>query len=192
MLIDCSAVYGNNGCGGGLMTSAFKFVKDNRIMTEKDYPYTGVDGYCQGVPAKTIVGLAGYVTIPSGDEAALQEAVATVGPISVALDATANLQSYSGGILKDDSCNSRTLNHGVLVVGFGSENGQDYYIVKNSWGAAWGEAGYFRLEKNNRCGIANMASYPILWKFCSVDWEYEKIKIWKLCILNRIDRIIIV
>lgn len=161
-LIDCSSNYGNNGCNGGNMALAFSYVRDYGIVSENDYPYTESQGICRQDPSRIVTRVSGSVSIPYSDELSLQNALSSIGPISVAIDATAELQGYSGGILRDYSCNNQALNHGVLAVGYGSENGQDYYIVKNSWGAAWGEAGYFRLEKDNRCGIANMASYPVM------------------------------
>jgi cathepsin L len=160
-LVDCSKSYGNNGCGGGLMDYAFKYIKDNGIMSESDYPYTGQDGDCHFDKSKVVATVTGYNDIPQGDENSLTDAISKVGPISVAIDATANLQNYAGGILDDDSCDSYSLNHGVLAVGYGSEQA-DYYIVKNSWGSTWGDNGYLKMSrnKNNQCGIATMASYP--------------------------------
>ncbi|XP_044758256.1 procathepsin L-like [Coccinella septempunctata] len=163
-LVDCSWDQGNMGCNGGLMTAAFDYVKDNGIERESDYPYEEDDRSCRADPSKVVTKLSSYVNIPSGSESDLMEAVATVGPISVAIDATFDLQLYDSGILNDETCSSVSLNHGVLLVGYGSENGQNYYIVKNSWGASWGEQGFFRLNRNgrNQCGIASMATYPVL------------------------------
>ncbi|XP_044758894.1 uncharacterized protein LOC123316744 [Coccinella septempunctata] len=162
-LIDCSGNYGNKGCGGGLMNAAFNYVRDHGIESEQDYPYSASNGYCRANPSRVITRISTYYSILAGNENMLRTAIASVGPISVAIDATANLQRYSRGIFRDLSCSSQALNHGVLAVGYGTENGINYYIIKNSWGAAWGEAGYFRLEmKNNQCGIATMASYPAL------------------------------
>lgn len=144
------------------MLASFEYVKRNGIESEQSYPYRAANGKCQANPSKVVTKLSGYYAIPVGNEVVLHNALTNVGPVAVGLDATANLQSYRSGILRDSSCNSQALNHAVLAVGYGNENGLDYYILKNSWGAGWGEAGYFRLEKNNRCGIANMASYPIL------------------------------
>lgn len=103
--------------------------------------------------------MSDYVSIRE-DEDALLEAVATVGPVSVAMDAD-YLSSYSSGIFYNSKCNPSGLNHGVLVVGYGSESGLDYWIVKNTWGASWGESGYFRILRGyNHCGIAEDNVYP--------------------------------
>ncbi|XP_045477243.1 procathepsin L-like [Harmonia axyridis] len=163
-LIDCSTSYGNYGCNGGLMTAAFSYVIQNGIQSEQDYPYIAMGAYCQADSSRIVTKLSSYMNVASGSDAALQQAITEIGPVSVAIDATNALQSYSGGVFNDYSCNSQSLNHGVLAVGYGTENGETYYIVKNSWGANWGEAGYFRLGMNtyNPCGIASMASFPVL------------------------------
>nr|CAI5831684.1 unnamed protein product [Callosobruchus analis] len=133
-LVDCAGgSYGNMGCSGGLMNYAYDYVKDKGVVTEKEYPYKGVDDTCKqktnGFKIKS------YVNITIQDEKALAHAVATVGPISCAMDAS-YLSSYSHGII-DSSCGCGSerfsLNHGVLVVGYGKENGIEYWLVKNSW-----------------------------------------------------------
>ncbi|KAL3268647.1 hypothetical protein HHI36_007751 [Cryptolaemus montrouzieri] len=160
-LIDCSWAEGNEGCGGGLMTSAWEYVQKNGCESEDDYPYKEVDGKCRFEQVKSVVSISGYVEI-NKNETDLQIAVASVGPISVGIDASEELQLYSKGILEDNTCSAYSLNHGVLLVGYGSESGKDFYIIKNSWGVSWGEEGYFRLGKkaSNPCGITDDASYP--------------------------------
>jgi cathepsin L len=97
----------------------------------------------------------------------LTKAIALVGPISVTIDASLpSFKSYSSGVYFMDSCGAAGFNHGVTVVGYGTdeETGLDYYLVKNSWGSSWGENGYIRMarNKNNNCLIAAAASYPIV------------------------------
>ena len=161
-LVDCSAAQGNQGCNGGLMDQGFQYIISNKgITTEAAYPYTAQDGTCKsGVSAAAT--LSSFVDVAQGSEADLMKAV-NLGPVSIAIEADQQcFQFYSGGILSDSSCGMQ-LDHGVLVVGYGTENNVDYWIVKNSWGASWGESGYIRLIRGkNECGIAQAASYPVV------------------------------
>merc|ERR1712203_50265 len=107
-----------------------------------------------------------WTDVASGSEPDLQKAVATVGPVSVAIDASQyTFQLYSSGIYHDDNCSSQFLDHGVLAVGYGSAKTgaiKDYWLVKNSWGTDWGMKGYIKMSRNNNnCGIATSASYPV-------------------------------
>lgn len=89
--------------------------------------------------------------------------MALVGPVAVSIDAgLRSFQTYVDGIYNEPSCTSTQLNHAVLVVGYGTLNGQDYWLVKNSWGVNWGMKGYIMMARNreNQCGIATAAVYP--------------------------------
>jgi len=139
-LMDCSVPEGNQGCDGGLMDQAFDYVIKNKgVDTEAFYPYEAQDGRCRF--SKTHIGatISSYKDIPQGDEMSLTAAIASVGPISVAIDASQNsFQLYDGGVYDEPACSSTQLDHGVLAVGYDSQGSKDYYIVKNSWGASWG------------------------------------------------------
>jgi len=165
-LVDCSGKFGNYGCMGGLMDNAFRYIKANGgIDTEASYPYEARDGHCRFKPADIGATVAGYTDIPEGDEAALTQAIATVGPISVAIDASHfSFQLYHTGVYYEKRCSSTRLDHGVLAVGYGTEDGQDFYWVKNSWGVSWGQKGYIKMARNrrNNCGIATQSSYPLV------------------------------
>jgi len=163
-LVDCST--DNNGCGGGSMDTAFSYLEKSGSCTESSYPYKAKSGTCHetsctvGAPKGSVVG---YFDVPTNDEKALMEAVAQQ-PVAVAIEADQMaFQLYNKGILTKE-CGHK-LDHGVLLVGYGTENGVDYWKVKNSWGASWGEQGYIRLERGStktegECGIKAQASYP--------------------------------
>jgi len=163
-LMDCSTSYGNQGCNGGLMTSAFKYVVANKgIDTEASYPYTAKDGTCHFTVANIGATISNYKTIAAGSESALTKAIDSQ-PVSVAIDASHNsFQLYKTGTYYEPACSSSRLDHGVLAVGYGSDASGDYYIVKNSWGASWGQKGYINMarNRNNNCGIATQAAYPV-------------------------------
>ena len=162
-IVDCSGSYGNQGCGGGLMDYCFDYIKDNGICKESDYKYKGVAGTCKKCTSVTTVD--SYVDVSPNNESALFQAV-SLQPVSVAIEADqSSFQFYSSGILTA-SCGTN-LDHGVLVVGYGTINNQDYWKVKNSWGSSWGQDGYILLERNvksssGQCGIAMEPSYPVL------------------------------
>ena len=165
-LVDCSVKYGNNGCEGGLMDFAFQYIKENHgIDTEESYPYHADEEKCKFNKKNIGAVDVGYVDIPVGDEETLRKVVATVGPVSIAIDASQDsFQFYSTGVYNERRCTPDQLDHGVLVVGYGTENGKDFWLVKNSWGNTWGEQGYIKMTRNkeNQCGVATKASYPLV------------------------------
>jgi len=155
---------GDQGCQGGLMDNAFEWIMKNGICTEADYPYTsgtGSSGVCKTTCAPAVT-ITGFTDVPSRDEAALKSAVSKQ-PVSIAIEADRSaFQLYKSGVLDSTSCGTN-LDHGVLVVGYGTDgaSAKDYWKVKNSWGKTWGESGFLRMVRDkNMCGLALQPSYP--------------------------------
>ncbi|KAJ0443666.1 putative fruit bromelain [Helianthus annuus] len=165
-LVDCDTSGEDQGCNGGLMDEAFKFIIQNKgITSETNYPYEGIDGTCSTTKESSHAAtITGYEDVPANSEEALLKAVA-MQPVSVAIDASGqDFMSYKSGVFTGE-CGSQ-LDHGVTAVGYGTDDdGTKYWLVKNSWGTTWGEEGYIRMQRdvasdNGICGIAMMASYP--------------------------------
>ncbi|KAG5876329.1 hypothetical protein JTB14_004156 [Gonioctena quinquepunctata] len=162
-LLDCSGSYGNGNCEeGGEIVDAFKYVADNGITTESSYPYEGEQKSCRYTSNPTLK-IKGYKKLTSEEE--LHQAVGTIGPVSIAINAD-SLQLYEGGIYKPYQCPTE-VNHGVLVVGYADTADlwfdTKFWIVKNSWGEDWGLRGYFLLLRGRgTCGVGQESSYPLL------------------------------
>nr|AJF94915.1 cathepsin L6 [Nephilengys cruentata] len=169
-LIDCSKPEGNKGCGGGQMCRALEYAAHTPgVATEASYPFVGTstDGTCKYANSTVGSPVGGYLEIPYGDEEALKKAVGLLGPIAAGLDGSPeSFRHYSGGIYSDPACSNTTLSHALTVIGYGTEDGTDYWLVKNSWGKSWGQGGFGKLlrNSNNHCGIASRALFPVLEK----------------------------
>ncbi|XP_046977838.1 cathepsin L-like isoform X4 [Vanessa cardui] len=168
-LIDCSVKFWNRGCKGGHVGYALLYILNSGgLNTEESYPYEGVDNTCRfcDCPTSVVVGLEVYTMMTDGNEEIMKETVAAVGPLSAMIDASQlSFLLYSSGVYYDEGCSSKNLNHGVLVVGYGTdEEGGDYWLVRNSWGTWWGENGYIKMARNrgNNCGIASYVAYPFV------------------------------
>eukprot|EP00178_Gracilaria_changii_P024678 TRINITY_DN745_c0_g1_i1.p1 TRINITY_DN745_c0_g1~~TRINITY_DN745_c0_g1_i1.p1 ORF type:complete len:327 (+),score=59.03 TRINITY_DN745_c0_g1_i1:64-981(+) len=166
-LVDCcnngvGECYMSQGCNGGVMDEALTYSQKYDLMTEADYPYTAQNGSCQYAGAGSGAGYnnKNKVDIASQNQNAFKASVAQ-GPTSIAIEADQMaFQFYSGGILSN-GCGQQ-LDHGVLAVGYGQENGVTYTIVKNSWAARWGDHGYIKLNQDvNACGHLNQPVRPI-------------------------------
>jgi C1A family cysteine protease len=167
--VDCAGSYGNQGCNGGLMDDGFDYAEATSLCSETSYPYTAKDGSCTASSCTTALpkgAVSGYKDVKANSKEDLMSAVAQQ-PVSIALDGAGSaFQSYKSGVLSG-SCGSQ-LDHGVLAVGYGTESGTDYWLVKNSWGTAWGMDGYIKLIRGKRfassgeCGLLSEPSYPVV------------------------------
>lgn len=163
-LVDCDVHGEDQGCEGGLMDDAFKFIiKNGGLTKESNYPYAGADDKCKS-GSNSVATIKGYEDVPINDEGALVKAVASQ-PVSVAVDGgDMTFQFYSGGVMTG-SCGT-DLDHGIAAIGYGTtSDGTKYWLLKNSWGTTWGENGYLRMEKDitdkkGMCGLAMEPSYP--------------------------------
>jgi C1A family cysteine protease len=152
-LVDCDT-NGQSGCNGGNMQGAFSWIVKNGLCTEAAYPYHALDSSCKKDKCTAAAHITGHNNVANNENALI--AAIAAQPVSVAIEADQQgFQFYTGGVF-DGVCGTN-LDHGVLAVGYGS----NYYIVKNSWGANWGESGYIRMIRGrNQCGIDIDASYP--------------------------------
>ncbi|OWR44576.1 cathepsin L proteinase precursor [Danaus plexippus plexippus] len=174
-IVDCSFKDGNFGCDGGSLQAALRYVARDGLIRETYYPYIGQRGACHYNSESVSARVRRWSSLPPGDEAAMERALATLGPLAVAVNAapfTFQLYRYRGGtelrlklilipdqrsgIYDDPFCVSWHLNHAMLLVGYTPE----YWILLNWWGEQWGENGYMRIKRGlNICGVANMATY---------------------------------
>jgi len=167
-LVDCVQGGAYNCETGGVMQDAYTYViQSGGIESEAEYPYCGIncDGEaCQFSKSKVVTTISSYKNIQQGSESALQTSVAANHTVSIGIDASSEgFQLYSGGVYNNPFCSSTQLDHGVLIVGYGTYNGVAYWMVKNSWGDSWGLQGYIMMSrnKNNQCGVATDASIAI-------------------------------
>lgn len=167
-LVDCSWMYANLGCSGGLVDNAFKYVRRFGLATEDEYNYYARNRVCKikylSSHANT-THITGWFDVQANNETRLTETLYNVGPISVAIDASSKeFRFYKSGVF--DKCGT-SLDHAVLLTGFGVENGNEYYTIKNSWGDSYGDSGYIRIARGRHaqggvgtCGITMSPSYP--------------------------------
>ncbi|PPD99111.1 hypothetical protein GOBAR_DD03840 [Gossypium barbadense] len=155
----------DSGCNGGLMNSAFEYtLKAGGLMREEDYPYTGTDrGTCKFDKSKIVAKVANF-SVVSLDEDQIAANLVKNGPLAVAINAVF-MQTYIGGVSCPYICSKR-LDHGVLLVGYGSAGyapirlkDKPYWIIKNSWGETWGENGFYKICRGrNVCGVDSLVS----------------------------------
>jgi C1A family cysteine protease len=164
-LVDCAKfAWGNLGCSGGLQENAFNYYESNDAIDRSLYPYTARNGDCQYSQLKhTAVEVSTYVNTTPRSASQTKAAIAQQ-PISVSIEADkAVFQLYKSGVFDSTSCGT-SLDHAVALVGYGTENGQDYFILRNSWGSSWGDQGYMKIanvgDGAGICGVQLDPVYP--------------------------------
>jgi len=155
------------GCHGGWPFTYIDWLNENQTVNEESYPYvSGGDGKnrdCREVEENetempSVTGMWNRIITKEED----MKPLVTINPVSTSLQVTDNWYRYGGGVFEDiECCNTEEdsqcrsyVNHAILVVGFGQENGKDYWLIKNSWGPSWGEDGYIKLNRGTgHCGV---------------------------------------
>ncbi|EGG23293.1 hypothetical protein DFA_05425 [Cavenderia fasciculata] len=170
-LVDCSYQQGSEGCDGGSAYGAYEYVMVNGgISTEQVYPYTSENGYCLVNHRSSGVQIQGYIRIQNGSEADLQEVIATIGPVTGAIDTHLGIDPdfyfYQSGVYSSPICTSWSYDHQIHIIGYGTYQGTDYWLIRNSWSTHWGMSGFAMMLRNsdNSCAIATDAVYPVVIK----------------------------
>merc|ERR1719486_998248 len=207
-LVDCAGSFGNQGCNGGLMDDGFKYIESKGDVLEATYPYVGKTGKCSSTKsANPVVKVGGYKDVAAANEDQLKAAVQQQ-PVSVAIEADqSGFQFYKSGVFSG-TCGTN-LDHGVLVVGYGTDSGKDYWKIKNSWGTTWGDQGYIRVIKSSKkavnatsgrqllggggggssgeCGLLKQPSYPVI----SNSVHEEQGNVYRIPMVKRSDEEIV-
>jgi cathepsin H len=166
-LVDCAGAFNNFGCSGGLPSQAFEYIRQNgNIQNSTTYAYNATQLQCA---ANSSLGV-GYVkygsyNITQGDETELAERLYVAGPIAVSFQVITGFKNYFTGVYNISGCGktSQDINHAVLATGYGTENGMDFWNIKNSWGTGWGNLGYFKIQRGvNMCAISQCNAYPLI------------------------------
>ena len=167
-LVDCATgIYLNMGCNGGNPLWAYRYLKKHYAELESEYPYTSAGGddstdCLYDSHSKTAVEVQASASVAQNSKDQMKAALAQQ-PLAVLVEADKRVfQTYSTGVLTSSACGT-TLDHAVLAVGYGTENGQDYWLVKNSWNTTWGDQGYIKLgmdDSTGTCGVQMGPSFP--------------------------------
>lgn len=156
----------NFGCNGGDPAQTIQWALQNGLQYESNYPYTSgntkTHGPCRASTGQVDLSSLKLGSVRANDENALAEALATYGPIAITINGeNQEFYNYRGGIYNNPQCSTK-INHAALLVGYGVQNGQPYWIIKNNWGSSWGENGFMKLARGyNRCGIVSWSSYYV-------------------------------
>ena len=165
-LVDCAGDFDNNGCSGGLPSNAYSYINYNGLEITPTYEYHAADEACHHKAALSKVGLAGPYNLTEFNEEEMAKTIAFIGPIALSYQVNGEFKDYRGGVFTSDNCGTRKdeVNHAVQAVGYGvdEETGMQFWTIKNSWGARWGDEGYFKMERGvNMCASAVCNSIPV-------------------------------
>ncbi|CAH8468399.1 unnamed protein product [Schistosoma turkestanicum] len=160
-LVDC---IGDDECEENSLTVAFDYIKEKGVESQENYPFTGEVGNCTYDLTKATATLSSYKQVESNNEIELQKALYNIGPIAVRISMTQDFLAYESGVLLIDTCQDKEPFESVLLIGYGIENDQPYWLVKFSMGDQFADHGYMKLARNygNMCHIASYAYYPVI------------------------------
>lgn len=167
-IVDCARRHGTKGCDGGIVHGVYSYIdKIGGISLQKDYPYREIERECNENVERVKFRVKEIIQVETEDEELLKKALYNAGPIILVVDSlNESFYRYSSGIYYEERCNDkdRIPTHAILLIGYGSENGQDFWTFKNSYGDKWGESGYMRIarNRNNHCKIASFNLIPII------------------------------
>jgi cathepsin L len=166
-IVDCGQSFLTLGCMGGVDYKVFDYIKANQgISTDRDYPFKGKAGECQKIGKKASINLEGYGIVSSRENLEIvKRALISKGPLMISLDFNhESFMRYSRGVYYDDDCSNVNMEHSALLVGYGSDKGEDFWIVKNSFGESWGEKGFIRMamSRGGNCGVSSYPIFPII------------------------------
>eukprot|EP00112_Aurelia_sp_Birch-Aquarium-sp1_P017337 Seg4002.5 transcript_id=Seg4002.5/GoldUCD/mRNA.D3Y31 product="Counting factor associated protein D" protein_id=Seg4002.5/GoldUCD/D3Y31 len=159
-IVDCTWGFGNRGCKGGYPYRALQWlIKHGGLATEESYgKYLAQEGYCHFKNVTVGAGIESYMNITSGNSTELKLALAMYGPVTVLINTRPKtFKFYSSGVYYDETCDDK-VDHAAVAIGFGEENGKEYWLIKNSWSASWGRQGFLKIwTKNDNCGVTKKA-----------------------------------
>uniref|UniRef100_A0AC34Q3U1 Peptidase C1A papain C-terminal domain-containing protein n=1 Tax=Panagrolaimus sp. JU765 TaxID=591449 RepID=A0AC34Q3U1_9BILA len=161
-LINCDT--SDFGCNGGWFPNAYTYAKTKGLSSETTNPYKAAVGTCT-TTSGTVVKVANYTQIKPRDTTSIKNALSQGYSVAAALEAgTYSFMYYTGGILSDAfDCSGDSIDHAIVIIGYGTANGIDYWIVRNTWGTSWGESGYVRIKRNiNYCNLETYPFFPVI------------------------------
>ncbi|XP_046647106.1 ervatamin-B-like [Daphnia pulicaria] len=161
-LVDCDRLDG--GCNGGMYTNAWTYMQNAGGSAKQTLysPYNARQNFCKFRSSMVGAQVSTFDFLPANNPLAMQEAMEQHGLLAVAIAVVNSFMSFRGDVYDDNACDDVDVNHAVVVVGWGTLNGVDYWMVRNSWGTNWGLSGYIRIKRGvNKCGIESYPAYVV-------------------------------